>query len=283
MKVKLSSLLILISFYLLTYVTPNETQASEQLYIQPIPKVKVLDQTSSKKEVGCPPNSDESIVIVFLGQSNVANTAEFKVPSSEVPGVFNFYNGNCYPGGSPILGTSDERGEWISLVGQILVDNSNYKYAVVSSFAVDGSHISAWEKGTELNMRTVQSLLMLQKFYKKSLIIWHQGESDLMWGNSSENYLKSFESLRSSFRLAGINSPLIINVSTRCGELEYPNSISVAQREIAKKFNDVTLGINTDLIVESDGRYDACHFNKKGQYTAALALSPIILSIFGRH
>lgn len=238
--------------------------------------IRVVLSDTSKKKVQCPSTKKSLGVIVAFGQSNIANSSSYRIPSEEVPNVINWYKGECFKASSPLLGASRSSGEWVSKVSQFLVDNGTYEEVLVLSLGIGGSPISAWAEGGKINIRFIEEIKNLNKNYKITDMIWHQGETDLKWGVSNNNYKYNFISLLKSIRNLEINSPIFISVASYCHGGLYPNQISKAQIELAETLDGVYLGANTDILIKSNMRYDDCHFNKIGQYTVAREYSDII-------
>ena len=147
-----------------------------------------------------------------------------------------------------------------------------------------GSPVAAWSKGNELNKRLLDKLREITKVYEITDILWHQGEKDLSWGISLNQYRKSFSSMVLSLREIGVYAPIYISVASYCKEDcrfncgEYPNNITKAQISLANELSGVVLGVNTDELVTPNMRYDNCHFNEEGQRSAAREAARIITS-----
>ena len=241
--------------------------------------VEVVSTVSWKQQINCPPQSKSMGVLVTFGQSNSANSAEYLVTKDQLPDVINYYDGRCYEAGSPLLGASNSRGEWMSLMAQSLVDNGTYEKVLLLSLGVGGSPVAAWSAGSVLNIRLLEHLRDVSSSYAVTDLFWHQGETDYGWGISTAQYVESFESMVRSIRRQGVNAPLFVSIASFCREGNYPNSIVEAQFSVAALLEDVYVGVNTDSIISSDLRYDKCHFGKAGQEKAAIASAKIIREI----
>lgn len=60
---------------------------------------------------------------------------------------------------------------------------------------------------------------------------------------------------------------MFVSTASICGAQDtwkYPNEISKAQASIIKR-EDIEAGVNTDVVVPLQLRYDQCHFTKQGQ------------------
>lgn len=243
----------------------------------------VLSFDANRKVVPCPERSDNLGVLVSFGQSNSANSAGYRVKSEEVPDVINWYEGQCYEAKSPLLGATNSKGEWMSLTAQSLVENGTYDQVIILSLGVGGSPVAAWTSGSYANVRLLKSLKEIEKKYKITDMIWHQGESDFAWKVGIESYINSFSSLEASIRDVGVDAPLFVSIASYCGGGGYPNNITDAQHRIINSIPNVVLGVNTDKLISSEMRLlDDCHFNKKGQMAASKALSGKISEFHNR-
>ena len=66
----------------------------------------------------------------------------------------------------------------------------------------------------------------------------------------------------------GVDAPLYIAVSTKCGPWTANNSIAAAQRSLVDD-KRVFLGVDTDSLLAPEDRHDGCHFSQSGQRKAA--------------
>ena len=233
---------------------------------------------SSREVIKCPDKRENLGVLVSFGQSNSANSAEYLVKSEEVPDVINWYKGKCYQAKSPLLGATNIYGEWISLVGQKLVNKKVYDKVLIMSIGVGGSSIIAWQKGGVVYDRFVNRLTQLKKSYKITEMLWHQGETDVYW-MGKDQYIKSFLSMENSIRDIGIDAPIFISIATYCwGNPDtFPNVIAEAQNEIPKIIKNTFQGVNTDKLLKPEHRHDNCHFNEAGQRLASTSAANIII------
>ena len=94
------------------------------------------DRLQRQRMIRCPKQTQNTGVILVLGQSNAANHAEYLFKRHEVEGVVNYYDGHCYAAASPLLGATGERGEWLSKTANHLVQLGIYEEVVVVSAAV---------------------------------------------------------------------------------------------------------------------------------------------------
>ena len=254
----------------------KSTNDSRYLFtsILTFPKILIFDST--QQEVSCPKQTNSVGVILAIGQSNSANSGEYRYSHSELPDVLNWYDGKCFKAQSPLLGASGINGEWISKTAQNLVDKGIYQKIVVISLGIGASQVASWAKEGIFNQRLIEQLKALSADYIITDIIWHQGETDLGVGVGQDQYFNSFRSLKKTINAQGIDAPLFISIASYCNGSDYPNNITSAQNQLASELNGVFLGVNTDKIVSSSMRFDDCHFNKQGQEAAAQELALII-------
>ncbi len=226
-------------------------------------------------QVECPTQNEKLGVIVAFGQSNSANQAEYKYTSQELEGVVNFYNGRCYQAKSPLLGATGLRGEWISKTAKNLIDNDVYDKVVVMSSGIGGTPIIRWARDNDLNQMFLNELQKISEKYVVTDMIWHQGETDKKY-TPTEAYENMFLSMKETITEAGVNAPIFISIASVCGSsFSYPNKVTMAQENLAKK-NNIYLGVNTDKLIPPDMRFDGCHFDKAGQEIAARVMAESI-------
>jgi hypothetical protein len=223
-----------------------------------------------KKAVACPSQDGRIGVLLAIGQSNVANSLERMIAARDVPDVVNFFDGKCYEASSPMLGATNFRGEFLSLLGQKLVDASVYDKVLVIAGGVGGSSTSQWVKGAELNDNLLSAVEPVSKTYRVTAVVWHQGEADLASRMLKDVYKLNFLSLKETLRSAGIEAPIFISAASVCDpNWESPNQITEAQLELAAEHEDVVLAADTDNLVPPELRFDGCHFGSEGQELVA--------------
>ena len=225
-----------------------------------------------KTEVKCPAPGPDTAVVLAIGQSNIANQGENRFTSHYHGAVVNFFEGKCYRAESPLLGATAEEGEFLTLLGDRLVDDGAYKNVVILTSAVGGSEIARWRKGGALNGPMLHALTGLLPGYRVTQVLWVQGEADYAIGTPPQVYTDDFQSLLDTLTDGGVTAPVFIAIATRCvGKWKPDNPIAAAQRALVDD-RRVFLGADTDaLIGTADRRPDGCHFGGHGQVKAAEA------------
>ncbi|NGP53673.1 sialate O-acetylesterase [Thioalkalivibrio sp. XN8] len=230
---------------------------------------------ASKTEAKCPVQTDKLGVLLVIGQSNAANHAEYKYQSSELAGVYNYFDGKCYEASSPLLGSTGRGGEWLSRVASHLVSRGVYEEVVVVSSAITSTPVARWAAGNDLNEMLRSVVANVRPIYRVTDVVWHQGESDHRY-TFTETYEAMFLSMLSTLRGEGVQAPIFLSIASTCGEdLKYPNRVTEAQTRLAQ-LDGVEIGVNTDELLTMEMRYDTCHFARDGQESAALELAQII-------
>lgn len=230
-----------------------------------------------KTEVKCPAPGPDTAVMLAIGQSNIANQAENRIASHYQGAVVNFFEGKCYRAESPLLGATAEEGEFLTLLGDRLVDDGAYKDVVIVTSAVGASEIARWRKGGALNGLMLHALTGLLAGYRVTQVLWVQGEADYAIGTSPQVYTDDFHSLLDTLSDAGVTAPVFLAIATRCvSSWKADNPIAAAQRALVDD-RRVFLGADSDALVgTADRRPDGCHFGGRGQVKAAEAFGAAI-------
>ncbi|MBA2656243.1 MAG: hypothetical protein H0U70_04575 [Tatlockia sp.] len=224
-----------------------------------------------KQEVACPSQDKNTAVLLAIGQSNIANHGQVKFSTLYPNKVFNYFNGKCYIASSPLLGASGEGGEFLTSLGDNLVDFSIYDKVIIISSGINNSMLYRWSQGGDLNTLLKSILAEVQTRYKITEVIFHQGETDFLINTTKEKYIESFHSLLRTLRPVNKSlPPVYFAIATLCGNNWFPfNSIAQAQYTFADEINNIYLGANTDALIPISERFDVCHFNMIGQLKAA--------------
>ncbi len=225
-----------------------------------------------KVEVACPVQTDRTAVVLAIGQSNAGNHGAEREISRHPGKVLNLFDGKCYAAASPLLGTTGDGGEFLTPLGDQLIDDGLYERVLIVAAAVGGTPIARWRKGGDLNDGALAVLKTLPAGYKVTQVIWHQGESDRDLGTTGAAYSASFASLLGTLRDAGVDAPVFIGITTICGRAQRDDP-EIARAQAALVDNrSVFLGANADgMLEESDRQGDYCHLSASGQHKLAMA------------
>ena len=230
-----------------------------------------------KKAVACPAQDRKTAVLLLIGQSNTGNHAEQKHTSAFGAKLLNYFNGKCYVAGSPLLGTTGSAGESWTLLGSKLLKAGSFGKVILVPAGINGTPISRWQKGGDLNEMLMGVLDAVRKRYRITHILWHQGEVDFMIKTGEGDYQRMFGSLLSSIRDRGIEAPMFASVATKCApDWNADNPTARAQKALPSPGQKVFAGVDTDSLVGDADRYDTCHFGASGQEKFAQAWFDII-------
>lgn len=241
-----------------------------------------------KIEVDCPAQSSSSAVILVLGQSNSANHSERKFVTQFPRRVINFYQGKCYKAQSPLLGASGLEGEYLTPMGDALIESGGFQNVIIINTSIGGSKVGDWISSGRLAKRLKITLNSLKLKYEVTNIIWHQGESDFTSNTSFDDYRSSFKSLENSLQQNGVTAPILIVTSTICGynsNWTAKNPVSLAQKSLIDGRliflgldADATLGIK-DRRPQSPSQEPNCHLSERGQSVVSKAIAKKITDL----
>lgn len=246
-------------------------------------------EVSGRKPVRCLPQSEKTAVILVIGQSNTGNYAEARFTSAHPARAINFFKGNCYPVSSPLLGTDGLAGESWSLFADKALDAGLFDRIVLITAGIGGTEIARWRAGGDLNRMLMDVIQAANGKYRITHVFWHQGESDLFANTATDDYVKSFGSLVSSLRNAGVTAPIFPAVASKCGGAPHletwgeDDSIVAAQRKLPDASKGIYAGPDTNSGIPPEDRYDKCHFAKSGQEKFADAWVNVLKNFAGVH
>jgi hypothetical protein len=237
-----------------------------------------LVEFPDKIEVPCPPQTEKTGVLLVIGQSNAANSAEKRVSTLYPEQNLNYFDGLCYASQSPLLGATGGSGEWLTLLGDHLIARGVYENVVLLSSAIGGSEVTRWAEGGDLNEMLLTTLRGTTDFYNITDVVWHQGETDVARFTHTITYMNMFESMMATLAKVGVTGPYFMSVASLCfgPDVPYPNRIAKAQWELIERHENIFLGVDTDDVVPRAGRYDGCHFGEKAQELVAAAIASSI-------
>lgn len=230
-----------------------------------------------KEIVACPAQDAATAVILAAGQSNIANHAEARIRTAFPDKVFGFYDGQCAPAASPLLGATNVGGEWLTLLGDALIRSGRYDRVVLVPAAVGGQPVFRFAEGDLGEMLDETATRVLER-YRVTHVIWHQGESDYADETEPEAYRAMFLKIVGRLRARGIDAPVFVSVATYCPPMRDwrdGNAIQAAQRSLPDEKLGVRPGVDSDAFDAKSSRSDNCHFAAAGQ--ARMAQAKVIL------
>ncbi|WP_411196132.1 sialate O-acetylesterase [Rhizobium sp.] len=227
----------------------------------------------SKTPVTCPAQTDRTAVLLILGQSNAANDGGQRHRSNYGARVVNAFDKQCFIAASPLLGSTDTKGEYWTLLGNNLIASGQNDSVILAPLAYSGSEVARWAKGGDLNPVLVDTVKQLQDSgYRISNVLWVQGEADLVMGTTAEAYQDHFMSMVDTLRQHGVEAPVYISIASKClepsngGFKEHipDNAVVRAQLALSKSGHAIREGVNSDALLDGDDRYDDCHIGGSG-------------------
>ncbi|ANL64812.1 SGNH family esterase protein [Rhizobium phaseoli] len=227
----------------------------------------------SKTPVTCPTQTDRTAVLLLLGQSNAANDGGQRHRSEYGARVVNAFDGRCFIAASPLLGSTDTKGEYWTLLGNELIASGQNDSVILAPLAYSGSEVARWAAGGDINPVLIDTLKKLQDSgYKVTSVLWVQGEADFVLGTPAEAYREYFMSMVDTLRQHGVEAPVYISIASKClepsngGFKEHipDNAIVRAQLALSKGGHGIREGINSDGLLDGDDRYDDCHIGGSG-------------------
>ncbi|ARO24653.1 hypothetical protein CO659_29910 [Rhizobium sp. S9] len=223
----------------------------------------------SKTAVTCPTQTDRTAVLLILGQSNAANYGGQRHRSDYGARVVNAFDKRCFIAASPLLGSTNTKGEYWTLLGNKLIASGQNDSVVLAPLAYGGSEVARWATGGDLNSMLVDTMKQLHDSgYRITSVLWVQGEADLVHGTTGEAYQKHFMSMVDTLRQHGVEAPVYISIASKClepsngGFKEHipDNAIVRAQLALSRSGHGIREGVNSDALLDGDDRYDDCHF-----------------------
>ncbi len=208
----------------------------------------------------------------IFGQSNSANSGQ-SPDRQEIPGVYMFYNGFCYPAADPLLGATLANGGgslWMSMAREYKKLHPQ-KDLVLFSFGVGGSSVREWTLGAAHFNRLSTALTQVRSSKLKVIkIFWHQGESDNLDQTSLNSYKNSLSSVITTLRANGLTAPISIGIVSSMSWRPYSVSRNVqnAQFELIENDSSIDLGLVSDFLPLSARASDGLHFSTSGQALA---------------
>ncbi|EJZ22184.1 sialate O-acetylesterase, partial [Rhizobium sp. Pop5] len=173
----------------------------------------------SKTAVTCPTQTDRTAVLLILGQSNAANEGGQRYRSNYGARVVNAFDKQCFIAASPLLGSTDTKGEYWTLLGNKLIASGQNDSVILAPLAYSGSEVARWATGGDLNPVLVDTTKQLQDSgYRITSVLWVQGEKDLVMSTTADAYQKRFMSMVDTLRQHGVAAPVYISIASKCLE-----------------------------------------------------------------
>jgi len=265
-KIELASIYFIIYLYSQSAISAEFDALGRLTYIE------------GKREVSCPIQNDDTVVMLVIGQSLSANHATQKFTTKYPDSVINYFNNKCYIASSPLLGASSEHGEFITPLADMLIKSKKYKTVVIVASGIGGTSINRWQFGGDLNAMLSKTIGQLSNSYKITHVIWQQGESDYLEHTSTASYINSFDSIVNTLLLKNVDAPIFISISTKCGpNWVEDNPISLAQKKLVDN-KKIFIGVNTDILLDAiDRTPDECHLMGAGQIKISASYANAIL------
>ncbi len=203
------------------------------------------------------------MVALAFGQSNSANHGS--VLDNGDRNVYNFYQGELYEAQDPLLGATGDGGSVWTRLGRKLIASKKYDAVVFVTVGVGGSEIGRWTPGGDLHPRVLGAIRDLKaQGLDVTHLLWHQGEADNRLGTSQEAYRERFLRLLSSIRSQGVDAPIYVSTTTRCGSLNPNEHVRQAQIKLIDAGSGILAGPDTDILTGVDRKRDGCHFSDVG-------------------
>ena len=209
-------------------------------------------------------------VFLTLGQSQTANAGETRF--APTGNVFNLnpFDGKLYRARDPLLGCNEDRGNFASRMGQLLVEKGRWDNVVLLPIGVCGTAIAEWVPDGHLHHRIVAAVGCLRGMrLMPTAVLWGQGEADAVPGANGERYRVSLLRIVGALRALGVEAPVHVAVSTFCNTTSDGNAaIRAAQRAIVRPVDGIFAGPDTDRLGIAY-RFDYCHFTDEGLWAVA--------------
>jgi hypothetical protein len=236
-----------------------------------------LMRYAGKTEAPCPKQTPRTAVLLIAGQSNAANSAAQRHETRHPDRVLNFISGRCYVAASPLLGSTGFAGEPWTLMADELIEQGAFDRVILASLAVGGSNIAQWAKGGVLNTSMIPLVQDLVTHYHVTHVLWHQGESDFALRTDPAQYKERFLSFADTLRANAVDAPVFVSTATRClPGWSALNPIRAAQHELTSTEPEFRAGVDTDMLLSAQDRYDDCHMADSGEVKSARAWAGIL-------
>lgn len=217
----------------------------------------------AESAIDCPLSTlQRPLTLLILGQSNAGNHGEpLDTDTVSTPATF-FNNGRCFLTAGPAPGATGRSGNpWVLLAPELT--KATGRSVILSVLAVEGSQIRDWVEPGELRSRLANTIGALQKSgFSPDFVLWQQGEADSMAGTTRSKYAERFNALVSFLRENSVSAPIIVALSSRCGDSD-GKAVRSALTLVSGQNKNVYTGPDTDSLGDAY-RWEKCHFSSSG-------------------
>ncbi|HVY12381.1 MAG TPA: sialate O-acetylesterase [Alphaproteobacteria bacterium] len=235
-----------------------------------------LTQYPGKTCLPSPAQTPKTAVLLAFGQSNSANygTGRYKAADNR---VVNFFEGACYAAESPLLGADGEGGEPWTLLGNHLTGSGVFDQVIIVPAGVGATEIRRWAPEGDLHPMLMEVVRGVQKHYRITHLLWHQGELDFVLKTPEADYARAFQALLQSLREEGVAAPIYVCRATFVPDAGWTadNPVAAAQAKLVDG-KTVFAGPDTDRHVPAADRHDQLHFAASGLETFARLWAEIL-------
>jgi hypothetical protein len=220
----------------------------------PIEKWEQLEFRDEAAPVPCPEGVP---IIVVIGQSNAANSVGHRFEARHQ--VFEMLNGRCYKAAGPLAGADLAYGSYWPLVGDLLIKRNFSRSVIFLGLAKGNTTVAQWADPHGLGGYLGRKL---DEVRGVTHVVWHQGEADSK--TAADRYQASLEEVIRNIRSHAPLAKIVIAQASVCTGRPRNEAILHAQSAVVDLAHNVYPGPNSDLLAESEFRYDGCHFSERG-------------------
>lgn len=185
-------------------------------------------------------------VFVMAGQSMAANSAPTPYTPTNSANVFNMnaYDSSVTLAKDPLIGCSNEGGNYLSRLADNLVTNAVYDRVVLAPVSIAGSSIEQWLPANNLYFNYVLTAAQRLAGWGVPItaFLWDQGTSND--GTSQASYESSLNTLITAVRDRGYTAPWLIAQHTMKSDDTTISTVRAAQAAVV---NGTTIFAGPDL------------------------------------
>lgn len=241
---------------------------------------------SAVSDVSCASlHGQQTFTILVLGQSNAGSHTD-RAEEDASP-IIVARDGHCLRSGDPLPGTTGAGSSIWTALDPLLRERYPSTEFVFAPLAIAATTIRDWTQDGPVRDQLYAHLSgVRQTGLAVDIVLWQQGEADMLNGTEGRNYLAGLKELRRILDEHGIEAPLIAARSTRCMQLGAGTIGRLWTREEAL-FARERIFSGPDLDSLGDTYRTGCHFNASGRKRAALlwfdAVAPRVPSAGSLH